>query len=430
MQNDILLKELAAREVGSVFADPASAAARRWMDYWSSTETRNRELLAQFHGVASFGLKEKTVLDLGCGTAGLAAAVAEEGGRYCGIDYSPYVLQMGRRLLGEKGLNGTLMRASGTQLPFRDESFDYIFAFDVIEHMDGGLPAQLGLLRELRRVIRPMGMIFLTTPNKRFPFEGHTFLYFPQYLPAPLADMYIRLCNPGFLDEHGSFRSIKLLAPGELKRLLRQSGLAFLHQLPCCADIADLPWHRRLVYRLLQTAGASWHPMQEFWGCLARREHRGALRTKLIKHHSAAFSEGLPAGEEFSDCVDFSLGAHAHQLGAGWFSAESGGLAYRWTGEIAEIWLQAAGDSEFLELGGYFPQARPQATMSVFCDGEWIGEHRFTESGMFRFSFLLARPLVRSQICKIRLEVSPVHVPGGADQRRLGVALSRVGLAG
>ena len=47
------------------------------------------------------------------------------------------------------------------RVPLDDESFDYVFSMEVIEHV----PNQLHLIRELHRLVRPGGKMFLTTPN-------------------------------------------------------------------------------------------------------------------------------------------------------------------------------------------------------------------------------------------------------------------------
>jgi ubiquinone/menaquinone biosynthesis C-methylase UbiE len=55
-------------------------------------------------------------------------------------------------------------------LPFADSSFDRTFVNEVLEHIsDEGQT-----LNELRRVLRPGGVLIVISPNRRFPFEGHT----------------------------------------------------------------------------------------------------------------------------------------------------------------------------------------------------------------------------------------------------------------
>ncbi|HEY3130054.1 MAG TPA: class I SAM-dependent methyltransferase [Acidobacteriota bacterium] len=429
-----VLRRVTEQEVSRIFSDPDSDAAKRWIDYWASTETRNAELLAQFRGIVSLGFRGKTVLDVGCGTAGLAIQVEAEGGRYFGVDYSSYVLKIGQAWLRERCTAGNgsapaLMRASGCELPFQPESFDYIFALDVIEHLPG-LPQQATLLNELRRLIRPMGMIFLTTPNRWYPFEGHTFLYFPQFLPTSLADRYIKKKNPGFLQEHGSFASIKLLAPTDLRRLLQLSRLSLLHQLPCCMDYEDFPLSKRICFRALGILSLSWYPLQEFWGCLTREEDREALQVKRGKCHRIALQESLDSTREFSSEIDFDRGPEAHQLQAGWFAHERTERGFRWTTGEAQLWLQAEGEEEFLSVSGHydaFERGAP-ATLTIHFDTHWMGEHSLTPNEDFCLRLLLPYQMRRLQICTIRLAVHPCHTPGGSDRRRLGVAINQVGL--
>src|SRR5207249_11079689 len=51
----------------------------------------------------------------------------------------------------------------GPHLPFRAQTFDCVTCLDVIEHRFDPRP----LLRELRRVLRPNGILILETPNVR-----------------------------------------------------------------------------------------------------------------------------------------------------------------------------------------------------------------------------------------------------------------------
>jgi SAM-dependent methyltransferase len=48
------------------------------------------------------------------------------------------------------------------RLPFGDEVFDGIACFELLEHLGD----HDGLMREIRRVLRPEGRLLLTTPNR------------------------------------------------------------------------------------------------------------------------------------------------------------------------------------------------------------------------------------------------------------------------
>jgi SAM-dependent methyltransferase len=78
-------------------------------------------------------------------------------------------------------------------LPFRDDSFDNIFAVHVFEHIRD----LLGLMRELHRILRPTGALHVLTPNWRFVnavadpthsrfLDVQTFKYFCRSKPGVL----------------------------------------------------------------------------------------------------------------------------------------------------------------------------------------------------------------------------------------------------
>lgn len=74
--------------------------------------------------------------------------------------------------------------ASGTNLPFGDDSFDIAFSNAVLEHV-GGREEQRRFVHELCRVAPK---VFVSTPNRRFPLEVHTLVPFLHWLPRSARD--------------------------------------------------------------------------------------------------------------------------------------------------------------------------------------------------------------------------------------------------
>jgi len=70
----------------------------------------------------------------------------------------------------------------GQALPFPDAYFDVGFSSAVLEHV-GGAAQQCFFIQELLRTCRS---VFLTTPDRAFPIEVHTFLPVLHWLPKPL----------------------------------------------------------------------------------------------------------------------------------------------------------------------------------------------------------------------------------------------------
>ena len=98
------------------------------------------------------------LIDAGCGagsiTIGLAKAVAP--GEAVGVDLSDVSIERARALADERGAgNCTFDIADASALPFEDATFDAAFAHAMLQHVE----FPLDVLRELRRVLRPGGVI-------------------------------------------------------------------------------------------------------------------------------------------------------------------------------------------------------------------------------------------------------------------------------
>ena len=76
----------------------------------------------------------------------------------------------------------------GTALPFADTSFDVVVSNHVIEHLDDAAVH----MRELARVLRPGGLVYLATPNRLWPWEVHYRLWLLHWLPGPLFERALR----------------------------------------------------------------------------------------------------------------------------------------------------------------------------------------------------------------------------------------------
>jgi len=66
-------------------------------------------------------------------------------------------------------LGKEMVQASATALPFADNSFDLICAFDVIEHIENDELA----INEIERVTKQNGFIFLSVPAYQFLWSSH-----------------------------------------------------------------------------------------------------------------------------------------------------------------------------------------------------------------------------------------------------------------
>lgn len=120
------------------------------------------------------------VLDAGCGGGGTALSLAQETAFAVGLDLEARFAGSGTRLAAEKGVaNCGFARGDGQTLPFRDGAFDLVFSHSVIEHV----ASAEGYLRECFRVLRPGGVLYLSTA----PYLSLAGAHLPRLLlPIPI----------------------------------------------------------------------------------------------------------------------------------------------------------------------------------------------------------------------------------------------------
>ena len=101
-------------------------------------------------------------------------------------------------------------------MPFDSDTFDGVLLNEVLEHVQDEHAA----LSEIRRVLRPDGVLALYSPNRRFPFEGHglNIRGRPVHMPAPLIPWLPKRLTRSIVKARNYW-------PRELRRLTRQAGL-------------------------------------------------------------------------------------------------------------------------------------------------------------------------------------------------------------
>lgn len=97
------------------------------------------------------------LLDIGCSNGDWACYWDSLGWKCSGVDIDREHVDIAR----QRGIDAKHCDLNSERLPFEDESFDLIFAGEVIEH----LVDTDGFMRELRRCLRPGGAVLITTPN-------------------------------------------------------------------------------------------------------------------------------------------------------------------------------------------------------------------------------------------------------------------------
>jgi SAM-dependent methyltransferase len=122
--------------------------------WFAEVERRRYELEPAIPEMARFAdWSGRDVLEAGCGVGTDGVQFARAGARYTGLDLSDTALTLARLRFAAEGLEAELRRASITELPFPDASFDLVYSNGVIHHEADTERA----VAEFHRVLRPGG---------------------------------------------------------------------------------------------------------------------------------------------------------------------------------------------------------------------------------------------------------------------------------
>jgi len=178
--------------------------------------------------------KNSKILEAGCGFGHWVFWLAEQGYETVGVDLAEKTIATAKKYAKiNNKTNCKFIEADIRQLPIKDNYFDCIFSFGVIEHFRNPEP----ILKEFKRVLKPNGRIFLSMPNQ---YSFHT-------LTRPLSKML----GQWNLDYESSYTQ------GSLKKLFKKSGFEVSRcgimpggELFGCG-VASLPFVGRRVFKLL-----------------------------------------------------------------------------------------------------------------------------------------------------------------------------------
>ncbi len=121
----------------------------------------------------NFDLKDKNVLDFGCGMGNTALWMARElGARVDAFDLDPNHITVARELLRKYNVPGVNFDVKNIIENPIDKQYDFIILNDVIEHIkEEWIPGILDIL--INRNLKPGGIIFFSYPPWAGPHASH-----------------------------------------------------------------------------------------------------------------------------------------------------------------------------------------------------------------------------------------------------------------
>lgn len=147
-------------------------------------------------------IKNKRVLDVGCGLGNYTSLFSHDRNDVIGLDIGDFRLP-------QFSNSFKFVKYDGEKMPFRDNFFDVIVSFDVIEHIKNDLQ----FVKEIKRILKLRGKLLVVTPNRtrlaaillrligkryKFPFVGQETgfcgksVHFREYTARELKSLFLK----------------------------------------------------------------------------------------------------------------------------------------------------------------------------------------------------------------------------------------------
>ena len=231
---------------GTLVWNGASAARMpRYLEPGASTAVESN-VSYRLSKLRERGVLHGAWLDCGCSSGGYTTALARRGAdEVIGVDLEADRITRAQANRPPDLMNVSFSCASSEELPFHDERFDGVLLNEVLEHVGD----ERATLAEIRRVLRPGGVLAVMSPNRYFPFEGHGMrlggrsinvpIPFLPWLPSALAMRCMRARN---------------YWPAELRDLVRRAGFEILTTESVFPVFEVYPWLPKPVVRRYREA--------------------------------------------------------------------------------------------------------------------------------------------------------------------------------
>jgi len=138
------------------------------------------------HGIDSESLD---VVDIGCNAGTQCIMWARDGHKVHGLDVNDLLLNLASERANEEGLDIEYVLGSAVDLPWPDRSMDICLVPELLEHVVDWRRC----LDEFVRILRPNGVLYLSTTNYLCPFQQEFKLPLYSWYPSVLKDRYERL---------------------------------------------------------------------------------------------------------------------------------------------------------------------------------------------------------------------------------------------
>lgn len=194
------------------------------------------------------------VVDIGCGAGTQALLWAELGHHVRALDVNGPLLEVGRRRAREFALSIDFKLGTATALPYETASADVCLLPELLEHVADWQSC----LREAARVLRPGGLLYVSTTNWLCPKQDEFNLPLYSWYPPPLKRYFENLAvtTRADLANYARYPAVNWFSFFQLRTFLTPLGFECLDRFDVLAR-QPLSAVRRLVVSAARASDAT-----------------------------------------------------------------------------------------------------------------------------------------------------------------------------
>jgi 2-polyprenyl-6-hydroxyphenyl methylase/3-demethylubiquinone-9 3-methyltransferase len=144
--------------------------------------------MAQKHGL-KLPSEGYSVADIGCGAGTQVRLWAKEGHHVCGIDINEALLAIAEQRTEKEGFSINFKTGSAETIPLDNDSVDICLVPKLLEHVKNWQIC----LDEFSRILKPDGILFISTSNRFCPVQDEFTLPFYSWYPSAVKKYFEKL---------------------------------------------------------------------------------------------------------------------------------------------------------------------------------------------------------------------------------------------
>jgi len=188
-------------------SNPFNELAHQWWDCNGPFKTLHDINHCRLNFIEQYvSCKNKQILDLGCGGGILTESLARLGGHVTGIDIEANLIEVAKLHARAEQLQIDYVNIAVEQ--YAEKQFDIIVCMEMLEHVK----SPMAIIKECRRLLKPTGVMFLSTINRTIKAYFELILmgeYVLRLLPRQTHD-YQQFIQPSELDDYLRMNQLRI----------------------------------------------------------------------------------------------------------------------------------------------------------------------------------------------------------------------------